>query len=442
MADENDTPVEPDDVRREVVLRAAQAIDAGREGGADVTTEWLDDLEREVRASYGARDPGDEEVAARFVEWAEEALVSASNPVAKAAQATLERAATIRGVEGAVIGAEPILRELGAEGDQRIDAESLALTAARTPAEPEDPAVVPRRAQAEGERFNRIEPVVEESGQGARQVADFVDRVASTGQKPPVRRPGLFARLRGMIDREGPEVAQERPDTPASDDISEALRRRYAVHVSDDRKTIQLFENGARSPAITLDARSISTSHNEGVVVADVVALARDRGWQALKVAGTAEFKDSIWLEGSKAGLTVQHEPSPAVRAAFEKWDQERPENRIEQGPAKPDGVAPRRDDLGASFAAKSPEERLADPRLRNAQLELMIGIRTAEQELGRPIAEMPDVMKALSVAVREQLSNGRVFDAPFVKPEQPRAAPKQIVNPKIEADRIPPPRH
>ena len=204
---------------------------------------------------------------------------------------------------------------------------------------------------------------------------------------------------------------------------------------------IELFEAGAKAPAITLDAKSISTKYNEGAVIADIILLARDRGWQTLKLSGTAEFKDAVWLEASKAGLVTQYEPSSAVRAAFAKWDQDRAPNQVQQAsPSSAQG--PRRDDgLAQAFSSMSAEERLADPRLRNAQLELMVGIRTAERELKRPFAEMPEVAQALTAAIREQLVQGRRFDAPFVGPETAKRAVRQESNPKIDADRIPPPR-
>lgn len=83
----------------------------------------------------------------------------------------------------------------------------------------------------------------------------------------------------------------------------------------------------------------------------------------------------------------------------------------------------------------------MADPRFRNAQLVLAIGIRSAEKELGRPIAEMPDVAKAMTAAIREQLAAGKVFDAPFVKPSQPTPVPRPVAAPRIEPERVASPR-
>ena len=303
-----------------------------------------------------------------------------------------------------------------------------------------------RHAEDQPAGLNRITAADGLESEGSeRQIASLAAASAEPGDGIAAKDAGagLWSRLRSLAERRRADNEPHNQPADPAEDLPEALRRRYGVHVSEDRKTIQLFENGMSTPAITLDDRAISTPHNNGAVIADVVLLARDRGWQSLKVSGTAEFKDAVWLEAAKQGLSVGHDASPAARAAFEKWDRERPNNEVQEaGPPSGQGPSRRQGaELAAAFMQKSAEERLADPRLRNAQLELMVGIRTAEKELRKPIAEMPDVALALTAAVREQLVQGKVFDAPFVKPSQPRASTKPVLNPRIEADRIPPPR-
>jgi hypothetical protein len=352
---------------------------------------WLETLEGRVYASLGEGNLSKEEAARRLMAWGEEALSAVPESVAAVAHTLLAHHVT-----GGVLGGEPL--------------------------------------------FNRVSATDEhESAPARRQVAAFVDNLSVQTDRSE-RETGLIARMRELFaKKESAEDAASVFRAGDEDSLPEALRRRYAVHVSSDRRTIELFEAGAKSPTITLDARSISTRHNEGVVIADIVALARDRGWQTLKVSGTSEFKDTLWLEASKLGLVAQHDPSSAVKAAFAKWDRERPSNHIQQSADAPGARPEMHTDLAAAFLAKSPEERLADPRLRNAQLELVIGIRTAEKELKRPIAEMPDVARALAATVREQLASGRKFDAPFLSPNSPRPFGRQVNNPAVDAGRIPP---
>jgi hypothetical protein len=418
-----------DERRREAIAEVARAIVEKRGGGAQETgAAWMDVLEEQVRASFTGQDMRDAVVAKRLVDWTEAALGLVPGPVAARA-----RLALVEHAYGEADGAErwPLrdaLREVFSE-------DKTGRYARPSP----DAEFADGRAQRPRE-VNRIWlDEGEVTPQGERQVREFVDAAQPAERSAE---PGLIPRLRGYFAGKQPETGTgiDQDVLGEDDGIPESLRRRYAVHVSDDRRTIELFEAGAKTAAITLDAKSISTSHNEGAVIADIILLARDRGWQSLKVAGTAEFKDAVWLEARKAGLVAQHEPSSAVKAALEKWERERPANQIQQAPAPSSDASPR-DELARAFAAKSPEQRLADPRFRNAQLELMIGIRTAEKELARPIAEMPEVAKALTAAVREQLANGKVFDAPFVRPSMPKAVPRQAPKPRIEADRITSPR-
>ena len=289
---------------------------------------------------------------------------------------------------------------------------------------------------------NRIEAAEDDgSDQPRHQVEDFAELVAE--QAMGGQGNGILGRLRAMLGRRDAagEDGADRDGEGAT--VPEALRRRYGVHVSDDGRTIELFEAGAKAAAITLNAKSIRTSHNDGVVVADVIALARDRGWQTLKADGSAEFRDAVWLEANKAGLTVHHQPSPAIQAAFEKWERERPQNQVAPAATQRDRAnRPEQQDLGLLFTTKSPEDRLADPRLRNAQLELMVGIRMAEKELGKSIAAMPDVQRAMTAAVGQQLVSGRVFEAPFLQLARTRTVARPIDSPTIDADRIAPPRH
>jgi hypothetical protein len=425
---------EREEQRRVAIREAAQAMAVPsveqRSGSAKT---WIEALELRVRTGSGGRDVDEGRLAEHLIEWAEEAMREVPEPIAATARAILVQHAYGGDLAGdgasqrdPIRAAMKVIMENDESGRYAPSLQAKATSEAQT---------VTSRV---GNSLSASDGA--ESTAAQRQVADL----AGPGQPDSATgsQPGLVPRLRGFLGKNEFAPATSQVSTDEGDGIPEALKRRYAVHVSKDRKTIELFEPGAKTAAITLDARSISTSHNEGAVIADIVTLARDRGWQAIKVSGTNGFKDAVWLEASKAGLVAQHEPSSAVQAAFNKWESEHPANQIRQGQSgRTQEQAPRRDDLAQAFAAKSADERLADPRLRNAQLELMIGIRTAEKELKRPIAEMPEVARALAAAVREQLALGRMFDAPFVRAEAPKRAPRQVSNPKIDADRIPPPR-
>ncbi|WP_242187127.1 LPD7 domain-containing protein [Sphingomonas sp. CARO-RG-8B-R24-01] len=444
--------------RHEVAARqeaVSQQVTAMEQAGVDQRPSMADRLvtefEGQVRADIAGRDRVDEsEVASRLADRVEQLIAMAPEPIAEQLRQALVRRAfeAELDADGAPVPRDRLGSELGMilAGDDE-DGRSPIPTRVRRAERDLELAEDARGHQdiRQHEGSNRIEaPDGASSEQSAEQVREFVELTAEPASRAAeAHGVGFLGLLRGMLRPGDTETVVTALAADDDSTIPEALRRRYGVHVSDNQKKIELFERGAKIAAITLDARSISTSHNEGVVIADIVALARDRGWQTLKVDGTAEFKDAVWLEANKVGLAVNHHPSSATQATYEKWDRERPDNKVQQAPgAQAEGVPrPARQDLASLFAEKNPEDRLADPRLRNAQLELMIGILTAEKELGKTIGEMPDVQRALTAAVGQQLANGKVFDPPFVKPEQTRPAARQVVNPTIKADTIPAPR-
>ncbi|WP_242187189.1 Fic family protein [Sphingomonas sp. CARO-RG-8B-R24-01] len=72
---------------------------------------------------------------------------------------------------------------------------------------------------------------------------------------------------------------------------------------------------------------------------------------------------------------------------------------------------------LAQSFLDKAPRERLDDPWLRDAQLTLELGFRSAVEQLGRNLADLPEVRNKMIAAVVKQLGDGHRFDVPVAKP-------------------------
>tara|TARA_Y100000782_G_scaffold59771_1_gene65903 strand:- start:1164 stop:3320 length:2157 start_codon:yes stop_codon:yes gene_type:complete len=56
----------------------------------------------------------------------------------------------------------------------------------------------------------------------------------------------------------------------------------------------------------------LSTKSSSEKIVTSLVALAKEKGWDSLKVSGTKEFKSSVWMEASLAGIDVKgYRPTP-----------------------------------------------------------------------------------------------------------------------------------
>lgn len=81
--------------------------------------------------------------------------------------------------------------------------------------------------------------------------------------------------------------------------------------------------------------------------------------------------------------------------------------------------ISDQTNDIGDQFLAADAQTRLADPRMRNAQLQLQVGLKVAEREAGRSINDMPEIAAKLVNTVSEQLRAGKIFDAPRIMPDQ-----------------------
>lgn len=94
--------------------------------------------------------------------------------------------------------------------------------------------------------------------------------------------------------------------------------------------------------------------------------------------------------------------------------------------------ITEQKNDIGDEFLAADVQTRLADPRLRNAQLQLQVGLRVAEREAGRSINEMPELAAKLVATVSEQLRAGKVFEAPRIIPDQGNEQSPEIKPPTL----------
>lgn len=125
--------------------------------------------------------------------------------------------------------------------------------------------------------------------------------------------------------RTGPEPKPS--EHPAPFVIPEKLRQRF--HVSDDK---YYFRDQKQTLAFEDKGQKITTGHEQTVVVQSMVELAVAKGWQGIKVRGTAAFKREAWLAASQRGLeTTGYRPKAVDREHL----QARMEERTRAAPAK-----------------------------------------------------------------------------------------------------------
>jgi hypothetical protein len=266
-------------------------------------------------------------------------------------------------------------------------------------------------------------------------------------------RPGIGERLR--------EAAAKVAETLRKDDerrreaweiFGEKISKHYLV-VREGDKRVGLYEPASKTAAIVIDNHKISTPHESGAAIADAVKLAVDRGWTSIKLDGSAAFKDAVWLEAKKYDLKVGHAPSPVVRAEFERWREtnalrplpDKTSNPVTVQPghtpqtkasvAPPTQEQPR--DLGKEFLSKTAEQRLADPKLRNAELSARAARDLALKRFANDDGRLKVAYASVDKLISEQLGRGHQFSTPKVM-QQIRATPKSNPDPnKFERPRL-----
>ena len=251
--------------------------------------------------------------------------------------------------------------------------------------------------------------------------------------------PSAGERIKGSITSAAGAVRDsfaERPrrerERDAGEVFGEAIRKNYLV-VHENGK-VGLYEPSAKAPTITIDAKAISTAHEKGVAIEDSVKLALDRGWTSLKVNGTQDYKDAVWLEAKKYDLKVAHAPSPLVRAEFERWREtnelrplpqrsgiENPAAAKTQAPVATPAPENAQRDLGTEYLKATVQQRLQDPQLRNAELSARAARDIATQKFGADNPKLPIALASVDKIISERLRTGHTFSAPTQTPAMPK---------------------
>lgn len=121
-------------------------------------------------------------------------------------------------------------------------------------------------------------------------------------------------------------------------EIDAALQERYVlkrslVRVNDVPmgRTEYRFRGDTQRVAFTETAFKLSTDVDNPSVARSMVDVAEARGWKALRITGTEDFRRQVWLEATVRGVkALGYEPSPAELQLVEKERESRRHNRIE----------------------------------------------------------------------------------------------------------------
>ena len=143
---------------------------------------------------------------------------------------------------------------------------------------------------------------------------------------------------------------QERADAASR----EALRKRYLIEGNK-----YYFRHGASGLAFEDMGKRLATEHDDPDVAKSMVDLAAVRGWTSIKVKGTDEFKQQVWLAASLRGLDVQgYRPSKLDLARRDEMSERiatRPANEIES-------TRPREKTIGDGESTRHEDSLVRDP--------------------------------------------------------------------------------
>lgn len=278
-------------------------------------------------------------------------------------------------------------REFAQKQRDRISLERQALEAAASPAAPSADAEA--RAFAARQR-ERVEMERRQLNLEARNVPG----VASNGPARGERGEGEGLRVGGD------KTAQDR-----SQAVPEHVKQRFA---QVDNK----YYFPDKTPAFDDKGQKLVTKSENQQVVASLVDIAKERGWEKITVKGTEEFRRAAWLEASMNGLEVSgYKPTAIEKAHLANLVKERGglENSIEEG----------RDRARATVQSQGqsqvrPEQREREtPSMGQAAAEARPGLALRDGVVAGKLLEhgaaryQHDEKKDMSYFVRVQTDNG-----------------------------------
>lgn len=206
--------------------------------------------------------------------------------------------------------------------------------------------------------------------------------------------------------------------------VPESVRKRFLKVDSD-------YYFPDRSPAFVDRGAKLATRGEHPEVVAALIEIARERGWNSVTVKGTETFRRAAWMEAARNGLQVTgYKPSDLDLAQL---DQREPKNLVEPSAVREQATTPstsldkpadRREDPGvteklAAFAKDRPTLAVKKyPDLVQAYALLDAARKFAEAYMPGQEKQFVAIGKEL---VAQQIRDGKDVIGPKVHPEQMR---------------------
>ena len=186
----------------------------------------------------------------------------------------------------------------------------------------------------------------------------------SMTHRAPLKRANAVERDRKSAERDDVEAKDTEFLTPAS------IRKRFIqaenkFYFRDEENRLAFEDRGKR----------LVTEHNDPDVARSMVELAEARGWDAIRVRGSEEFKRTAWLQASVRGMQVEgFKPRAVDVAKLEELKAERvpdeatrdsaPSVRTQETVSRPPRAEPRREAAADRGAVVDEHQRsLTEPQ-------------------------------------------------------------------------------
>ena len=197
---------------------------------------------------------------------------------------------------------------------------------------------------------NRIEPDLEHVIE--KETSDQVPTATDPDQGPAIAQPSAGS---SPLKRE-PTIA---PSSLTSDASTQETAQKKPVLTLDYKappdglEVRYLFVDGkyvdAGNGVTTIfqdKGRYLSTTKEDIQTVHDMVEVAKAKGWEQLKLSGTAEFKRLMFIEAESQGIKTRgHRPTPEDLVMVNKRLEERSLNQLQPDPSREKARAPGQDD-------------------------------------------------------------------------------------------------
>ena len=198
----------------------------------------------------------------------------------------------------------------------------------------------------------------------ARDSKQAADEMGLNSLEPGVQRkqqqqldPEADAKRSAWVSKAQPAEAEAAPSKPATSGANKVVSDEVFTAGTADSKPVipadvekqflrvgDKFYHPKNTDVVAFEDKGsrLETKSNSEQVADALVAIARARGWDEIKVSGSETFRKEVWLEAASHGMQVKgYTPTEADKAELAKRSQGMPDNKVEREGAVPAATVP-----------------------------------------------------------------------------------------------------